>query len=189
MRFLKLYEEFIKKDGVVSIVKPYDDIKKINIDGNIVYSLFGDIMYYPNKESILAIKGKSNKLILNNQTYENFLKEFEKRFYSIAELSNSDILVSVETSSNINDDIMNVVNKPFIREGFKKTDNLFKMRSLKNRDRLKVNNLFNRVFDVENGDSVCVVDDFITSGSTFRNAFQTIPDNINKVGVCLFYLK
>ncbi len=117
------------------------------------------------------------------------MKEFKKRFYSIEELRDSDILASVETSSNINDDIMNIVNKPFIKEGFKKIDNLFKMRSLKTRDRLKVDNLFNRGFDVEDGDTICVVDDFITSGSTFRNAFQTIPDNVNKVGVCLFYLR
>ena len=102
----QMIEDFQISDNTISIIKPFDTIKKYTINGNSIYSLFGDIDYYENRESILAIKGKSNQLILNQQSYSQFLDELKKRFYSIPDLANSELLVSIQTSSNINDDIM-----------------------------------------------------------------------------------
>lgn len=55
--------------------------------------------------------------------------------------------------------------------------------------RSDVKNLFKLDFDIEDNKSICVLDDFITTGTSFKNAFSLIPNNINAVGVCLFVLK
>ena len=61
------------------------------------------------------------------------------------------------------------------------------MRGVPKADRRNITGLFN--MDFELNDNICIVDDFITTGSSFRNAFNIIPDNINAVGVCLFRLE
>ena len=187
MKLIDIFEE-IKIDGnSVKLVDPYDKIRKFTVGNRVVYALFGNVNYYNNREAILAIKGKSNTLELNGKSYTNFLRTFKKRFYSITQLANSDVLVSLETSSNINDDIMEVVDKPSIKDGFKKINNSFKMRGVPKDERKNITGLFSMDFELK--DNICVVDDFITTGSSFRNAFNIIPTNINAVGVCLFRLE
>ena len=187
MKLTNIFEE-IKIDGnSVKLINPYDKIRKFTVGDRVVYALFGNVGYYNNREAILAIKGMSNTLELNGESYVHFLRTFKKRFDSIEQLANTDMLVSLETSSNINDDIMGVINKPSIKDGFKKINNGFKMRGVPKADRRNITGLFN--MDFELNDNICVVDDFITTGSSFRNAFNIIPDNINAVGVCLFRLE
>jgi DNA-directed RNA polymerase subunit H (RpoH/RPB5) len=186
----KLLNEAFAIDGDnLKLVKPFDDVQVISIDGIKVYALFGDIDYYANKEAILTIKGKSNQLILNQQSYQDFLKEFKNRFNAIPELSNADVVASIETSANINGDIVNIIQKPYYKDGFKKNDQTFKMKDIKVTDRQNISNVFNLNFDASKHATVCVLDDFITSGTSFKNAFATLPSNIDKVGVCLFVLK
>jgi hypothetical protein len=187
MKLVNIFEELSVDGNSVKLVKPYDKVRKFNVGNREVYALFGNVDYYNNRESILAIKGKSNILELNGKSYNNFLRVLRDRFYDIVSLAGSDVLVSLETSSNINDDIMKVIGKPSIKDGFKKTDINFKMRGIPKGDRGNITGLFN--LDFELGGSICVVDDFITTGSSFRNAFSVIPDDINAVGICLFRLK
>jgi orotate phosphoribosyltransferase len=61
------------------------------------------------------------------------------------------------------------------------------MRSIPYNKRKEVSNLFNINFNINN-DVICILDDFITTGSSFRNAFEIIPTEIDSVGVCLFKL-
>jgi len=184
-----LYEEFNVDGNQLKIEKPFDDIKTFNINGRKVYALFGDVDYYENRESILAIKGNSDKLELNGQSYMSFLSELRKRFYSIQKLRRSDVLVSIETSSNINDDIISVIGKTSIKDGFKKNNPQFKIRGIDKSERLNLKNIFNLGFDLDPNQIVCVVDDFITTGSSFRNVFEILPENVKSIGVCLFRLK
>ena len=184
MKLIKIVEDMMVTGDQVKLVKPYDSIKKYNIDGRTVYSLFGDVNYYDNRESILAIKGKSNVLKLNGESYSKFLLTLKDRFYSIKRLAGVDQMVSLETSSNINDDIMYVIGKPYVKDGFKKVMKDFKMRSIPKDKRSDISGLFSVNFDM--GGSICVVDDFITTGSSFRNAFSLIPIEVPIIGVCLF---
>jgi len=180
-------EKFIINNNSIKIQKPFDDIEVININGKNIYVLFGDVDYYENKEAILAIKGKSNSLILNNQSYKKFLNEFKSRFNNIEELKNSDLLISIETTSNINDDLINTINKPHIENGFKKKDPSFKMKDINKNDRSNLKDLFDINFKIDNRD-MCVIDDFITTGTTFKNSFDLLPGSTNVCGVCLFKL-
>jgi len=189
-----ILESFIEeniniKNGEVFLEKPFDGVKKYKIGDNFVYVLFGDIDYYANKESILSIKGKSNTFTLNKQYYIEFLNELKKRFYSISELANSDLLVSIETSSSINDDIVKTIDKPYITNGIKKINKNFKMKDIEVGERNKLTNLFYKDFIHDNVSSICVIDDFLTTGSSFKNSFELIPNDVKKIGVCLFTLK
>ena len=56
---------------------------------------------------------------------------------NIEELRNSEFLVSIDTSSNINEDIKNVLNIPYIKDGFKKKDSSFKMKNINKEERVK----------------------------------------------------
>ena len=187
--FESLNEDFNIDGNQLTIKKPFDEIKSFDINGHEVYALFGDVDYYDNRESILAIKGKSDTLELNGQSYMSFLSELRKRFYSIQKLRRSDVLVSIETSSNINDDIISVIGKTSIKDGFKKNDPQFKIRGVEKSERLNLKNVFNVGFDMSPDQIICIVDDFITTGSSFRNAFEILPENVKSVGVCLFRLK
>jgi len=182
-------EEFQVDNDILNITKPFDTIKKYVINNKTVYTLFGNVDYYENKEAILAIKGKSNQLTLNKQTYTNFLDELKYRFYAIPELSDSDLLVSIQTSANINDDIMRILQKPYIKDGFKKINPLFKMRDVKLKDRANITNLFVADFNVKENAKICIVDDFITTGTSFKNAFEILPNTVKSVGMCLFKLE
>jgi predicted amidophosphoribosyltransferase len=97
--------------------------------------------------------------------------------------------VSIETSSNINDDIISVIGKTSIKDGFKKNNPQFKIRGIDKSERLNLKNIFNIGFDMNPNQIVCVVDDFITTGSSFRNVFEILPENVKSIGVCLFRLK
>jgi orotate phosphoribosyltransferase-like protein len=181
-------EKFEIDNGILNISEPYDKIKKVKIGDRFVYILFGDVNYYQNKKSILAIKGNNYDVKVNDESYHNFLVETKKRFNSISKLKQSDIVTSIETTAQVNEHIMNILNKPYIVNGFKKTDSSFKMKDIKNYDRIKIVDIFTKEFDSKEGDTICVLDDFITTGTSFRNAFDKIPANINAVGVCLFKL-
>lgn len=182
-----LNEKFNVIQNTLDIIEPYDSIKSFNINGKKVYALFGDVNYYENKESILAIKRNSRKLNLNHNSYTEFLKEFKRRFDSIPDLKKSTIIVSIETSTPVTDEIGGLLGKPYEKHGFKKLDSTFKMRSIPYNKRKEVYNLFNINFNINN-DVICILDDFITTGSSFRNAFEIIPTEIDSVGVCLFKL-
>lgn len=181
-------EKFEINNGILNISEPYDKIKKVKIGDRFVYILFGDVNYYQNKSSILALKGNNYEVTLNNENYENFLIEAKKRFNSISNLKKSDIITSIETTAQVNEKVMHVLNKPYVINGFKKIDPTFKMKDVKNQDRIKIVDIFSKHFDSNEGDTICVLDDFITTGASFRNAFDLIPSNINVVGVCLFKL-
>lgn len=137
----------------------------------------------------MAIKGKSNSLELNQNSYSNFLEELKDRFYSIKDLLNSDLLVSIETSSNINRDISQKIGKPYITDGIKKLDKKFKMRDVELRNRTTLDNIFYKDFEKDDLESICIVDDFITTGTSFKNAFSLIPKDVKTVGFCLFVLR
>lgn len=181
-------EKFSVVQNTLEISKPYDSIQKINVSGIDIYVLFGNVDYYKNKESIKAIKRKSSEINLDHHSYRDFLKEFGKRFYSIPELSNSELMVSIETTSPVTKEMAESVGKPFIENGFKKQDPSFKMKDVDLKDRLGVNDLFNIGFEIPERKKMCVVDDFITTGTSFRNAFDKLPIDMNVVGVCLFKL-
>lgn len=189
-RFVRktLKERFILVQNTLEISEPYDKIQTINIDGRTIYVLFGNVDYYQNRESILALKRKSNELNLDHQSYRNFLEEFKKRFYSISELSDSDLVVSIETTSPVTKEMAESINIPFVESGFKKQNSSFKMRSVLPKDRPNIKDLFNIGFDIPEGKKICVMDDFITTGTSFKNAFDKLPADMNVVGVCLFKL-
>jgi len=185
-----LREEFNVIGNTLKLNPPYDNIKKTKVGGRDLYILFGDVDYYPNKQSILALKRKSSEIELDYNNYEQFLKEFKRRFDGIEVLRSSDLLVSVETTCPITDEIGNFMDIPYIKNGFGKIDPSFKMRDLNDfEDRKKISNLFKMNFSVGDNKTICVIDDFVTSGSTFKNAFDMLPLDINVVGVCLFQLK
>jgi len=181
-------ENFNVTNNTLEITEPYDKIQVIEISGRPVYVLFGNVDYYNNRESILAIKRKSEELKLDHKAYKMFLQEFQMRFNSIPELSSSEVIVSVETTSPVTEEMASVIDKPFIKNGFKKLDPSFKMRSLQIADRDKISDLFHLDVDLTGTNVVCVMDDFITSGSTFKNAFDKLPADMKAVGVCLFKL-
>jgi glutamine phosphoribosylpyrophosphate amidotransferase len=190
-RLLKLSglkEEFNVINNTLEISEPYDKIQKININGRVVYVLFGDVDYYNNKESIKAIKRKSNEINLNHESYINFLQEFKKRFYSINELKDSDLIVSIETTSPVTKEMAESINIPFSENGFKKQDPSFKMKDVDLKDRANIKGLFNISFQIPVGKKICVMDDFITTGTSFKNAFDKLPTDTNVIGVCLFKL-
>lgn len=182
-------EQFEIKSNKLILMQPYDNIDVVNVGGRKVYILFGNVNYYDNKEAILAIKRKSQTLSLANKSYEEFIQEFKTRFYKINDLNESDLLVSIETTAPVTEEMASVISVPFIRNGFKKNDSSFKMRDIKDlSQRLNVKDIFSLGFDYNNTKTICVLDDFITSGSSFRNAFDKIPNEIKTVGVCLFRL-
>ncbi len=181
-------EKFSVVQNTLEISEPYDSIQKINVSGRDVYVLFGNVDYYKNKESIKAIKRKSNEINLDHQSYKNFLKEFGKRFYSIPELSNSDLIVSIETTSPVTKEMAESVGKPFIESGFVKKDPSFKIKDIDLKDRLGIKDLFNVGFEISEGKKICVMDDFVTTGTSLKNAFDKLPIDMNVVGVCLFKL-
>ena len=186
-KIITTFEKFTITNNLVKLQKPFDNIDVININGKNIYVLFGDVDYYENKESILAIKGKSDNLILNEQSYNKFLDEFKIRFNSIKELKDSDLLVSIETTSNINTDLVNTINKTYIEDGFKKKDSSFKMKDIDKENRSNLKDIFDINFKTDE-ENICIIDDFITTGTTFKNAFSLLPENINSCGVCLFKL-
>jgi len=183
-----LKENFNVVNNTLEISEPYDKIQKIVIEGKVVYVLFGNVDYYKNKESIKAIKRKSNEINLDHQSYRNFLEEFKRRFYNIPELSNSDLVVSIETTSPVTKEMAESINIPFVESGFKKQNPSFKMKDVDLKDRANVKDLFNIGFEIPIGKKICVMDDFITTGTSFKNAFDKLPVDINTIGVCLFKL-
>jgi len=82
---------------------------------------------------------------------------------------------------------MKIMGLPYVIDGFKKVDPSFKMKDVKSKDRMKITDIFIKNFDTNDNDSICVLDDFITTGTSFKNAFDKIPP-INVVGACLFKL-
>lgn len=182
-------ENFNIIQNTLEISEPYADVEKIIIGDKIVYILFGDVDYYQNRESILAIKRKSNELNLDHKSYQNFLSEFHRRFKSIRDLSESDLVISVETTSPVTEEMGNALQIPFVKNGFKKLDSSFKMRSVAMQDRGNIKDLFSFDLPLNDKKRICVMDDFITTGTTFKNAFDKIPPGIISVGVCLFKLK
>jgi len=62
------------------------------------------------------------------------------------------------------------------------------MRSVLPKDRSNIKDLFNIGFDIPEGKKICVMDDFITTGTSFKNAFDKLPADMNVIGVCLFKL-
>lgn len=183
-----LSEKFTIVHNTLEISEPYDNIEVINIGNKKVYVLFGNVDYYKNKESILAIKRRSNELNLDHKSYINFLHEFHKRFYKISESKRTDFVVSIETTSPVTTEMASVLQIPFIKNGFKKNNPSFKMKDVDLKDRSNVKDLFRVDFQLENKKTICVLDDFITSGSSFKNAFDKLPDSIESFGVCLFKL-
>ena len=120
-KFIKTFEDFnIVNNKVLEIVEPYDDVKIMEVGGIKVYSLFGEVDYYSNKESILAIKRRSDTLELDDETYTSFLLEARKRFYNIPELRDCDLVVSVQTTCPITDEVASVLYKKYISNGFVK---------------------------------------------------------------------
>ena len=97
-------------------------MKTIKIDNRNVYVLFGDVDYYENKESILALKRKSNTVSINHDNYNHFLLEAKKRFFNIPELKNIDKVISIETTAPITDELANVIKIPYKNHGFLKQD-------------------------------------------------------------------
>ena len=181
-------EEFSIVQNTLEITEPYDNIQKIIIGNRDIYILFGNVEYYKNKESILAIKRKSEKLQLNHQAYANFLKEFARRFNSINESRKADMVISIETTSPVTSEMASVLQIPYIKNGFKKINSLFKMKDVDVQDRENIKDLFNIDFQLDDSKVICVMDDFLTSGNTFKNAFDKLPDNVNAFGICLFKL-
>ena len=181
-------EKFNVTQNTLELSVPYDDIEKIRIGNRVVYVLFGNVDYYQNKEAILAIKRKSSKLNLDNKYYNGFLQEFKKRFFSIGDLSKTDLLVSVETTGPINNEMSNALQIPYIKDGFKKNNPLFKMKDIDLQNRGSVKDLFNLDFQLDENKVICIMDDFITSGTTFKNAFDKLHEGVEVVGVCLFKL-
>jgi hypothetical protein len=186
----KIFLEKFREENSESIIEPpYGDIKVVDIDGIPVYILFGDIDYKANKEHILTYKGGNNtsNMSINRDSYSNFLDELAKRFNSIPELKNSDYIVSLQSSASINNNITVSVDKPFITNGFKKNDPDFKMREIDLDKRNDINQVFYKDFEYDTNDKVVVIDDFITTGTSFKNAFDTMSGI--KYGVTLFRLK
>lgn len=181
-------EKFNVIQNTLEITEPYDDIQKITIGDKDVYILFGDVDYYSNKQSILAIKRKPSELKLNHESYYNFLEEFKKRFYSIDKLRNNELVVSVETTCPITTEMSKLIDIPFIKDGFKKTIPSFKMKDVDLPDRASIKDLFDLNFNLDRYNKICIIDDFMTTGTTFKNAFDKLPKGINSVGVCLFRL-
>jgi hypothetical protein len=183
-------EELKVKNNKVSIVPPFDNIKKTTINGRVVYAIFGNLDYYgnDNREAILAMKNISQKLTLDTKTYQKFLIEFKKRFNSIPDLNNTDKVVSLETTASLTKEMGQILNRSFIENGFSKINKELKVRSIKPEDRHKLDKLFDLNFDIDNHAKICVLDDFITTGTSFKNAFNLIPTDIDAVGVCLFIL-
>jgi predicted amidophosphoribosyltransferase len=101
----------------------------------------------------------------------------------------TDLLLSIETSSAINDDINKILDKPFISDGIKKINNNFKMKNISLNDRSKLTDIFYSDFISNGENSICVVDDFITTGTSFKHAFNLLPSNVKKIGVCLYLLR
>ncbi len=193
--FRKVIREFIEEkinviDSKVVLDVPYDGIKKTTVAGRDLYVLFGDIDYFPNKEAILALKRKSDNFKLDYSSYGKFLQEFKKRFNKIAALRDSELLVSVETTCPITAEVANILDIPFIKNGFRKINPSFKMRDINDfKERMSIEDLFDLDFSIDDNKNICIIDDFVTSGSTFKNAFNKLPPGINAVGVCLFQLK
>jgi len=182
-------EKFNVAQNTLEISKPYNKIEKIKVAGRDVYVLFGDVDYYSNKEAILAIKRKSNELKLDIDAYNAFLKEFYKRFEIINTSRNAEVIVSIETSSPVTNEMANMLKIPFIQNGFKKKDPSIKMKDISLGDRSNVKDLFNLNFAPNNSKVICVLDDFITTGTTFKNAFDKLPPDVDAFGICLFRLK
>ena len=62
------------------------------------------------------------------------------------------------------------------------------MRDVKLSDRKNIGDLFTMNFNLNQNVKICVVDDFITTGTSFKNAFDILPERIYGVGMCLFKL-
>lgn len=177
----------VDHDRVV-ISEPYAGVQKFQIGNRTIYIIFGNVDYYLNKQSILAIKRKPSEFSLDTDSYKDFLDEFKKRFYSIPELAESDMIVSVETTSPVTKEMASMIDIPFTDSGFKKINPALKMKDIDLKDRAAVKNLFRMEFNLPENGVICVMDDFITTGTTFKNAFDMIPENIKAVGICLFKL-
>ena len=78
MKYIKLFEQFEIKQNVLDIKEPFDSMKTIKIDDRNIYVLFGDVDYYENKESILALKRKSNTVSINHDNYNHFFTRSKK---------------------------------------------------------------------------------------------------------------
>lgn len=182
-------EKFEIVKNVLDIQEPFDSMKTIKINGRNVYVLFGNVDYYENKESILALKRKSNDISINHDNYHKFLIEAKNRFFSIPELKNVGTVISIETTAPITDELSDELNIPYKKHGFLKQNSNFKMKDVPLDKRSEVKNLFNLNFDIKNNESICILDDFITTGTSFKNAFSLLPNNVDSVGVCLFILK
>lgn len=183
-------EEFIINQNKLFFKKPFPPTKTILINKRKVYAIFGEIEYYSdnNKDVIKAIKNLSKIITKDENSYREFLIEFAKRFNSIPELSSSEIILGVETSSKLLSELANSTNHKFVENAFVKVDKNIRMKEINPKDRGQIENLFKIMFDLSNNDNLCVIDDFTTSGTSFKNAFNLIPSEIPVVGVCLFKL-
>jgi hypothetical protein len=181
-------EKFNVVQNTLEITPPYDTVQKMTVGNKTIYILFGNVDYYQNKQSILAMKRKPSELKLDHESYLGFLLEFKRRFESIVELKNANLVVSIETTSPVTREMAKTLDVPFMESGFKKNDPLFKMKDVDLKDRSSITGVFQRNFELPEGNIVCVMDDFITTGTSFKNAFDMLPDNTKTVGVCLFKL-
>jgi hypothetical protein len=183
-----LNEKFAIIQNTLEISEPYDNIETIKVGDKNVYVLFGNVDYYENKESILAIKRRSSELNLDHKAYTDFLKEFHKRFYSLGESKKADLVASIETTSPVTTEMASVLQIPFVKNGFRKNNPAFKMKDIDLKDRSNVKDLFSIDFKLDDKKVICVMDDFITSGMSFKNAFDKLPLGVESFGVCLFKL-
>jgi orotate phosphoribosyltransferase-like protein len=181
-------EKFNVIQNTLEISEPYDKIQKTKIGKRDVYILFGNVDYYQNKESIKAIKRKSSEINLDHKSYQEFLQEFKRRFNEIEELKASELVVSIDTTSPVTKEMAESVGIPFIESGFKKLDPSLKMKDIELKDRLGIKGMFSRNFELPAGKTICVMDDFITTGTSMKNAFDMLSEDVNAVGVCLFKL-
>ncbi len=183
-------EEFVIKQNKLFFKKPFAPTKIITINNRKVYALFGDIGYYGdnNKDAIRAIKNISNVITKDENTYKIFLIEFAKRFNSIPELASTETILGVESSSSLLSELANSTNRKFVENAFVKINKSIRMKDINPKDRGQIENLFKIMFDLSNNENLCVIDDFTTSGTSFKNAFNLIPPEIPVVGVCLFKL-
>lgn len=171
--------------GLVALEPPYDKCKLISVAGRPVYALFGSIDYYPNKEELLSLKYHKSKI--NKDKYETFLSEMLHRFNGLEKTT--DLLISIETTSLLINDMAAKLKIPYIEAGFKKLNKEIKMRNIKMSERgslpttLKLDQKL-----LGKGRHVCLLDDFLSSGTTFKHAFSTLPENVTAYGVCLFKL-
>jgi hypothetical protein len=185
----ELQEDIDIQQGEVVVRPPYSSTSKKMIGGVPVYVLFGALDYPTHKEALLGLKGSSGYPTPNQKYLKLFWGEVRRRCAEIRELMAAELWISIESQSPLSQNIATSVGKPYIPSGFKKKDPLFKIRSIPKSHREGVSDFLYLDFPTPTSKSICVVDDFLTTGTTFRQAFQLVPADWEKVGVCLFSLE